>query len=153
MSYVKEYYDYPFNTKIKSISWIFMNKLHREADLPAQILFYESNFENRHKEIWVENGKVSRLDKPAIIEFYEKDSPFEPTVIKQKEWFVDDVRHRDYDKPAIVEYYKNGTIKNEEWYVHGYHTKGVNSPLLKNKESEQNCCLNLIDCISCIFFR
>lgn len=141
MSCIENFHDYPFNTKIQSISWLDKNKhhLHRSNDLPAQILFFENG--DKHKEIWYENGRVSRLNKPAIIEFFEKKKSVDSYSIKRKDWFINDIRHREDNKPAVIEYYENGKIKNEEWFIEGYHTKGVNSSLFE-VDKNKNC----LDC-------
>lgn len=146
----KEFFDYD-KSRIKTIRWMISetnHRLHRENDLPAEIHFFDNKnnteIQNLKQVVWFRNGKVSRENGPAIIEYYEYDSKKQ---VKREEWFIYDVRHREGNKPAIIEYNENGKVKAKEWYINGYHTKGVESPLQQSKEIGIDCC-SILFCFS-----
>ncbi len=155
----KEFFDYD-KSRIKTIRWMVSetnHRLHRENDLPAEIHFFDNKnntqIQNLKKVIWFRNGKVSRENGPAIVEYYEYEN--NKRQVKREEWFIDDVRHREHNessnKPALIEYFKNGKVKAEAWYIHGYHTKGIESPQNESLKNTSDLCLNLSIC--CLFFK
>ena len=67
----------------------------------------------RDCEYWVKNGKVHRLDGPAIRMWSQKGHKL------LKFWLKDGSRHR-LDGPAQTTYDRETGIKtNEDWFIHG----------------------------------
>ena len=61
---------------------------------------------------WYQDGKLHRLNGPAIIDYYEDGS------IQSESWYQDGKRHR-LDGPAYIIYYQDGSIQSESWYQDG----------------------------------
>ena len=92
--------------------WWYNDQQHRNNDNPAWIEYYENG--NKQCEYWWNNDQRHRdNDLPACIDYYENGN-------KQSEsWWNNDQRHRDNDKPARIVYYENGNKKSESWWVNG----------------------------------
>ena len=74
-----------------------------------------------YAKVWLENGKIHRKKKPAMI-FYFKDG-----AIGQEVWCQKGKVHRDKDKPAVITYDENGVVVLEQWCKDGklHRDKGL----------------------------
>ena len=68
-----------------------------------------------HYEEWYnQNGKLHRIDGPAILDYFE----FEDVKIEREQWYLNGKLHREKD-PAYIKYLYSGEIDYEEWWVNG----------------------------------
>jgi len=92
-------------------------------------------------EAWVKNGKLHRIDGPAVIRYLENGqlqniswhinrkfhrigapaaiSYFKNRQIRNEVWYKNGQLHRLGGAPADIEYFENGQIKYEAWYKYG----------------------------------
>ena len=82
--------------------------LHRDGDLPAQILYRENG--STYLQGWYQNGRLHRDgDLPAQIENHVDGSIF------YQDWYQNGQLHRDSDLPAQILYRENGSIYSQGW--------------------------------------
>ena len=74
-----------------------------------EISFYGNYYKIQYNE-WVKNGKLHRIDGPAINTYFESGQ------LCIEKWFKDGKCYRSNGAPAVICYYKNGQIKEEKWY-------------------------------------
>lgn len=114
MSDMKE--SYHINGELASISYYnSKGKLHREGDLPAELLFYKNGLLKSEK--YMLNGKKNRNQaKPAFIK-YNKDGQ-----VIYLGYFVNDKFHK-INEPALIKYHDNGQIEELKYYVNGIYKR------------------------------
>lgn len=112
----------------KIVSWFRNKKLHRDHDLPAQIIYKKDRNDERtyhvEEELWFRNGKLYREDNPARICYYEnRIENFDNSENKHmEEWYEQAGKlSRKKDLPTRIIYNPSirsglcGTIRCELW--------------------------------------
>lgn len=112
----------------KIVSWFRNGKLHRDHDLPAQIIYKkEQNNEKTYyveEELWFRNGKLYREDNPARICYYKnRNENFDNSENRHvEEWYEQAGKlSRRNDLPTKIIYNPSiwsgscGSIRFELW--------------------------------------
>lgn len=72
--------------------------------------FYNNNQVKSEK--WYKDGKLHRINNPALKEWYENDQ------IEREIWYKDGKRHRE-DGPAFTTWNSIGQVFRKKWYHNG----------------------------------
>lgn len=112
------------------LAWFEHGLLHREGDLPAQII------RDGETQIWFKKGKKHRIGGPACI---EKRHSF---YMGSEQWWFEDRKHRE-DGPAVIyengkkEYWIHGVEYTEEEFHHEIGKRQLNESLQKNMRHKE----------------
>ncbi len=82
------------------------------------------------KEFFTKNGKLHRLDGPALTSYYQGAGP------KHIKYYIKGKLHRS-NAPAHITYYLNGSVKEERFFCRGY-LHNINGPAVVHFDEETN---------------
>ncbi|OQX78904.1 MAG: hypothetical protein B6D56_08100 [Candidatus Omnitrophica bacterium 4484_70.1] len=118
--------------KVKVLAWYKFDKLHRDGNKPAKIVFDENRNE---KEIYfLKDGAYHRDKGPAIVKFDEKGKAI------YLAWYKNGVLHSEGDKPAIVEISRIPQCFKATffWYRNNQrHREGIKPAYVEIKECKE----------------
>lgn len=98
----------------------------REASLKEEdkkkeegtVITYHYDGRTKKNERWEIDGKLHRVDGPAVLEYDEDGQKI------REEWFQNNLLHR-LNKPARILYDSKGLVTSEHWYEHGIPPTGT----------------------------
>lgn len=79
------------------------------------------NYANYIQKIYFVDGKVHKLDGPAIINYTKINS--NEFYVDKELWYKNDIQHRDDNKPAVKIYNKFGNLLEIRYFVEGKRHK------------------------------